>query len=179
MRMYGWVFGLVVLAGYVVGCNSEQGATPFEEAEKAEAGHDEHEHHHEGAHGGHVVELGDDHKVHGEIVIDEAAKVAKFFVTGEDLKTPVEATAVTMHAEGDNGEEKEIAFVPAGGGEKGSEFTVALDQLPTTDVEQLHGHFHVTVDGNEMAGDLAHDHDHAHEHDHEHEEHAEGEKAAE
>ncbi len=175
MRMYGWVFGLVVTAGYVVGCNSEQGATPYAEAEKAEAAHDEHEHHHEGAHGGHVIELSDDHKVHGEFVIDAAAKVGRFYVTGEDLKTPVEATAVMIHTEGDGGEEMEVPLEAVGGGEKASEFTIALDKLPSSDIEQLHGHFHVTVGGEELSGDLSHDHDHAHEH----EEHAEPAKAAE
>lgn len=167
MRMYGWVFGLAVTAGYVVGCNSQQGGTPYGEAEQAPASHDEHEHH-EGTHGGHVVELSKDHTVHGEFVVDAEGKVARFYVTGEDLKTPVEATAVAMHVEGDNGEEQTVEFEPAGGGDKGSEFTAELDKLPTSDVEQLHGHFHVTVDGKELSGDLAHDHDH------EGEEHAEG-----
>ena len=117
--------------------------------------------------------LSEDHSVHGEFVVDAEAKLARFYVLGEDLKTPVEATAVTMHAEGENGEEKEVTFEPAGG-EKAGEFTVALDQLPSSDIEQLFGHFHVTVNGEELHGDLAHDHDHAHEHEHEH---AEGEAA--
>ena len=52
------------------------------------------------ANGGHVVELSDDHTVHGEFIVDSEAKVARFYILGEDLKTPVEATAVTMHAEG-------------------------------------------------------------------------------
>jgi hypothetical protein len=166
MRMYGWVFGLVVAAGYVVGCSSQQGGTPYSEAEQAPAAHDEHEHHHEGPHGGHVVELGEDHSVHGEFVIDTEGKVARFYLLGEDLKTPVEATAVSMHAEGQNGEEQEVTFEAAGGGEKASEFTVPLDQLPSSDIEQIHGHFHVSAaDGKELSGDLAHDHDHEHEHE--------------
>jgi hypothetical protein len=164
MRMYGWVFGLVVAAGYVVGCNSQQGATPYNEAGKAPAT-DDHEHeHHEGPHGGHVVEFGDDHKVHGEFVIDNEAKVARLYLLGEDLKTPVEATSVEMHEDGANGEEVEIPFEPAGGGDKASEFTAPLDKLPSSDVEQLHGHFHATVNGQELAGDLSHDHEHGHEH---------------
>lgn len=179
MRIYGWVFGLVVIAGYVVGCSSEQGGTPYGEAEQAPAA-EEHEHHHEGPNGGHVVELSDDHTVHGEFIVDSEAKVARFYILGEDLKTPVEATAVTMHAEGGEGEEAELTFEPAGGGEKASEFTLALDQLPSSDIEQLFGHFHVTVDGKELAGDLTHDHDHDHGHDHAEGEHAhEGEEHAE
>jgi hypothetical protein len=175
MRIYGWVFGLVIVAGYVVGCSSEQGGTPYGEAEQAPPA-EEHAHHHEGPNGGHVVELSDDHSVHGEFVVDAEAKVAKFFILGEDLKTPLEATAVTMHAEGAEGEEAEVVFEPAGEAEAASEFTAALDQLPGSDVEQLFGHFHVTVDGKELAGDLAHDHDHDHDHDHGHDhEHAEGE----
>lgn len=172
MRISGWLFGLVVIAGYVVGCGSEQGGTPYGEAEQAPPA-EEHEHHHEGPHGGHVVELDDDHSVHGEFVIDTEGKVARFYLLGEDLETPVEGTAVVLHSEGGEGEEAEIVFEPAGGGEKASEFTVALEQLPSSDAEQIFGHFHVTADGKELSGDLAHDHDHAHEHEHgEGEEHA-------
>ena len=166
MRMHVWVFGLAVTAGYVVGCNSEQATTPYAEAEPAAADHDDAHEHHEGPHGGHVVELGGDHSVHGEFVIDTDAKLAHLYLYGEDLKTPVEATSVMFHTEGDNGEEQEVAMEPAGGGEKASDFTISLDQLPSSDVEQLFGHFHVTVDGKELSGDFAHDHDHEHEHSH-------------
>ena len=168
MRMYGWVFGLAVTAGYVVGCNNQQATTPYADAEVAPADHDEHEHHHEGPHGGHIVELAGDHSVHGEFVLDTEGKVARLYLYGEDLKTPVQATAVTFHAEGDNGEEQEVTMEPAGGAESASEFTASIDQLPSGDIEQLFGHFHVTVDGKELSGDLAHDHDHDHEgHSHE------------
>lgn len=171
MRMHVWVFGLAVTAGYVVGCNNQEATTPYSEAEDAAAGHDEHEHHHEGPHGGHVIELSDDHSVHGEFVVDNEAKVARLYLLGEDLKTPVKGTAVTFHAEGESGEEVEIAMQPAGEAESASEFTAPLTELPSSDIEQLFGHFHVTIDGKEVEGSLEHDHDHAHEH--EHEEHAE------
>lgn len=170
MRTYGWVVGVAAAAGFAAGCNNQPAATPYAESE-ANA-HDEHDHAHEhGPHGGHVVELADDHSTHGEFVVDEAGKVAKFYVLGGDLKTPVEATAVTMHAETAEGGENEVAFTPVGGGEKASEFTAPLDQFPTADVEKMHGHFHVTVAGKELNGDLSHDHDH--EDGHDHEEHAE------
>lgn len=159
MRMYGWVFGLVVTAGYVVGCNNQQATTPYADAEQAPADHDDH-HHHEGPHGGHVIELTDDHSVHGEFVVDAEGKVARLYLLGEDLKTPVEATAVTFHAESETGEEVEVAMQPTGGTGSASEFTAALDQLPSSDIEQLFGHFHVTVGDKELSGDLAHDHDH-------------------
>jgi hypothetical protein len=161
--MYGWVFGLAVTAGYVVGCNSQQATTPYADAESAPADHDEHEHE-EGPHGGHIVEFGGDHSVHGEFVLDGEGKVAHLYLYGEDLKTPVEATAVTFHAEGDKGEEQEVAMEPAGKAEKASEFTAPLDQLPSQDVEQLFGHFHITVDGKALTGDLSHGHE-GHSHD--------------
>lgn len=167
MRMHVWVFGLAVTAGYVVGCNNQQATTPYADAEKAPADHDEHAHH-EGPHGGHIVELGGDHSVHGEFVVDADAKLARLYLFGEDLKTPVEATSVVFHAEGEQGEEQEVTMEAAGGAEKASEFTAALDQLPSSDIEQLSGHLHVTVDGKELAGDLTHDHDHEHEHGEEH-----------
>ena len=172
---------LLVVA--LVGCNKPENATPYADAEEAPAGGGEHGHAH-GPHGGHIVELAEDHSVHGEFVIDEAAKVATFYVLGEDLKTPVEASAVSMHATTAEGEAT-VEFKPAGGGETASEFTIALDQLPTSDIEALEGHFHVTADGKELAGELTHDHGHKHDHEHaegEHEhsegehEHAEGEE---
>ena len=162
MRSFGWVLGVAAAAGFAAGCNSQQGGTPY--AQSAGGTHEEHgEHEHEhGPHGGHVVELSEDHKTHGEFAIDEAGKVAKFYVLGEDLKTPVEATAVNFHAETADGGEKEVAFTPVGGGDKGSEFTAPIDQLPSADIEQLKGHFHVTVAGQELSGDLTHDHGHEH-----------------
>jgi hypothetical protein len=162
MRMHAWAILLAVTAAYLSGCNRQQAETPYGQAEMAPVDHDHH--HHEGPHGGHVVELTDDHSVHGEFVIDTTANVARFYVLGEDLQTPVEATAVTMHVEGQDGEEVELAFQPVGGGESASEFTIPLDQLPTHDIEQLHAHFHVTVEGEELHGDLSHDHDHHHDH---------------
>lgn len=168
MRIYGWLFALVVAAGYVVGCSSEQGGTPYGEADQAPPSEEHHHHHHEGPHGGHVVELSDDHSVHGEFVIDTEGNVARFYVLGEDLETPVEATSVVLHSEGGEGEEIEIVFEAAGEGEANNEFTVALDQLPSSNAEQIFGHFHVTVDGQDLSGDLNHDHDHDHSHDHDH-----------
>ena len=165
-----------LLVAALVGCNKQEDATPYADAEEAQAGGGEHAHEH-GPHDGHIVELTEDGSVHGEFVIDEAAKVATFYVLGEDLKTPVKASAVSMHATTADGEAT-VEFEPAGGGETASEFTVALDQLPSSDIEAISGHFHVTADGKELAGELAHDHAHDHEHEHGEggHEHAEGEE---
>ena len=171
MRKYGWLAASALLVGALIGCNQEGDAVPYADADQAPAGHEEHVHAHEGPHGGHVVELTEDHSVHGEFVIDEEAKLARFYLLGEDLETPIEGTAVSMHATTEAGE-AEVTFEPAGGAESASEFTLPLDQLPSTDIEALEGHFHVTADGQELSGDLAHDHGHDHDH-----EHAEGEEA--
>lgn len=148
------------LTAALVGCNNQNDAKPYADADKAPA---EHAHHHEGPHGGHVIELTDDHTIHGEFVIDKEAKLAVFYLLGEDLKTPVEGTAVTMHATTADGD-TEIEFQPADGKEKASKFTIALDKLPSSDIESLEAHFHVTAaDGKSLAGGLAHDHGHEHE----------------
>ena len=168
MRTYAWILGFAALSGFVAGCNGQQAGTPYADAEQGVAADEEgQDHHHEGPHGGHVVELAEDHSIHGEFVVDSAANVARFYVLGADLKSTIEATEVVFHAETADGGEAEVKMTPAGGGEKGSEFTAPLDGLPSKDIEQLHGHFHVTVEGKELAGDLTHDHDHDHDHAHE------------
>ena len=169
MRTYAWILSFAALTGFMAGCNTGTDGKPYSETEK-NAADDEHagEHAHEhGAHGGHVIELANDHSVHGEFVIDDAARIARFYLTGPDLKTPVEASSVMFHPDGVEGAKatSEIALTSVGGKAMASEFEISVDSLPSPDIEKLAGHFHAKVGDKELTGNLTHDHDHDHDHE--------------
>lgn len=159
-----------------VGCPAQEDGVKYSDAEANTDthGHDHDHGHHDGPHGGHVIELTDDHTVHAELTFDKAGPKITVYILGEDVETPlpVAIDAVHLDLEGDGDEEIEVALTPAPleGEADGtsSVFVAEGDQVPAgiDDIEKIHGHLHVTVDGNELEGDIEHDHDHD-EHDHE------------
>ncbi|QDT36796.1 hypothetical protein Pan189_11590 [Stratiformator vulcanicus] len=188
MRFTHWMLplSLVALVGFAVGCGEQGDYQEYSEVEEGahsdEHDHD-HDHAHEGAHGGHIIEFSDDHSLHGEFVVDKEAGMAMLYLTGSDLKEPKMATEVMFDLETENaeGEEEEQEFEmeaiePNDGGEA-STFSLALETLPTDDIEAMHGHFHIMAGGESYDGDLTHDHDHDHgDHDHGDHDHEEGEE---
>lgn len=162
----------------------------YSDAEQNEDhGHDHDHAHHEGPHGGHVIELTDDHSAHLEVTMGEDRTIT-LYVLGEDVETaiPVAVGDVLFELEGEGDEEIELELtpMPAEGEPEGtsSVFVVKAENVPESvkDIEGLHGHVHITIDGKEYEGELEHDHDHeGHDHaEHDHEEgddheHEEGE----
>lgn len=169
----------VVAACLFVGCPSSDtdDAKPYGEApvNTDTHGHD-HDHGHEGPHGGHVIELTDDHSVHLEVTFNKADRSITLYVLGEDLKTPipVKVDEIEFELDGEDGSETglELTAQPLDGEAEGtsSVFVVAGDKVPAAidDIEKLHGHVHITVDGKELLGELEHDHGHD---DHDHDDH--------
>ncbi len=149
-------------------------------------GHD-HDHHHEGPHGGHVIELTADHSFHGELTFAAEGRKITVYILGGDLETavPVDLDAVELHLEVADGEaELKLTAAPQAGDPEGkaSVFVAEGDAVPASidDIEKIHGHLHVTIDGKALSGDIVHDHDHD-DHDHDHgkdEKKAEGETKA-
>ncbi|QDT66698.1 hypothetical protein [Calycomorphotria hydatis] len=177
MRSHTWTWLLLcpLALALVTGCNQEGDYQEYNESE--EHAHDDEAHHdhghHEGPHGGHVIELTDDHSVHGEFVIADGKGI--LYLLGGDLKTPVMADAVNFN-QGEHAEVEVDTVMtqvdPVDG--KASVFEVDVTALPSDDIEKVEGHFHVFSDGKEMMGKLSHDHghdDHDHGHDHDHGEH--------
>jgi len=161
------------------GCPAQESEVQeYSEADQNEDhhGHD-HEHHHEGPHGGHVIELTDDHSAHLEVTMGDDRTIT-LYVLGEDLETaiPVKIGDVLFELEGEDDSELELELspMPAEGEPEGmsSVFYVSADKVPADikDIEGLHAHVHITIDGEEYEGALEHDHDHEG-HDHEGEEH--------
>lgn len=154
----------------------------YSDAEQNEDhGHDHDHGHHEGPHGGHIIELTDDHSAHLEVTMG-GDRTITLYVLGADLETPLPVAVgdilFELEGEGDEELELELTPMPADGEAEGtaSVFVVKAESVPEAidDLEKLHGHVHITIDGKEYEGELEHDHGHEG-HDHDEHEHEEGE----
>lgn len=157
---------LAGVAALFIGCGeSEQEFKEYDKAAQSEGTHGGHSHAHEhGPHDGHIIELTTDHKYHGELCLDEGGKSMTFYVLGSDLKTAVLADSIEFEIE-EGDEEKALPSTPnplEGEPEgKASRFTIDSSSLgELKDLESVHGHVHVVIDGTEFEGGLSHDHDH-------------------
>lgn len=181
MKSVKWMAGLALLA-YTVGC--EEGKyEDYAKAPLAEEHSHDHDHGHdhgghEGKHGGHILELDDAHGHHAELVFDKATRDISLYFYGAEIGVAKPATGVAFELMIDG---KEVVLESKASPLEGeteatcSRYVVAGSQLPESikGEEQLDGHFHVTIDGKEFAGEMhAHSHD-EHSHDqHKHDDHA-------
>jgi hypothetical protein len=168
----------VMVLAFFAGCPGEQTQT-YNEAEQNvdDGGHDHgHDHDAEGPHGGHVIVLGDE-VAHLEVTMGDDRTIT-VYVLGGDMVTPlpVAVADVIFELEDENDEETELELtaMPADGEEDGtsSVFVVKAEAVPEaiSDIEKLHGHVHITIDGTDYEGELEHEHG---EHDHDDEDHDE------
>ncbi len=159
---------LALLATALIGCGESTDYQTYDAAAESDGSHGGHSHaHEEGPHGGKIVELASDHSVHGEVCLDEGGKSLTFYILGGDLKTPKLAESIEFEVDED-GDEKELPSTPKPleGEEDGkcSCFTVDSSSLgEMKDLEHLHAHVHVIIEGQEYKGAVA---------DHEHDDHA-------
>ncbi len=137
----------------------------------------EHAHEHKAPHGGHLIELGK-HDGFAEVLFDSATKVITIYILGGEADVPLAIGTgdISFHMEhGDHEDEITLKAEPQKGDAEGksskfvSEPNEHLSEIK--DIEGLHGHLHVKIDGKELEGELSHDHEHGdHDHDHKHEE---------
>jgi len=159
----------------IAGCTSEPEYTDYALAPEGEQTHDDHDHHsHEGAHGGHVIEFDAAHAHHAELVFDEASRDITLYFYGAEIGEAHPAEGLTVELEESDGEvELDVEAAPLEGEteEAASCYVVAGANVPEDikSADDLHGHFHVTLDGQDYKGDLTNHEDH----DHEHEDHNE------
>ncbi len=184
------VLSCMVLA-LLTGCPAEETQSYNDAEQNHETGGHDHSHDHgaEGPHGGHVIELGEE-TAHLEVTMG-ADRTITVYVLGGDMESPMQVAVgdilFELEGEGDEEVELELTPMPLEGEEEGksSVFVVKSDLVPeaVTDIEKLHGHIHITIDGTEYEGELEHDHgddDHDHEEgEHDHEEAGEKKPAAE
>lgn len=140
-------------------------------------GHDHHDHPEHGPHGGHLIEL-DEHEHHAELVYDAKTKMVTVYMFGHDFDEPlpIEAQDLTLTLLiNDEPHPLTLPAVPQEGEAEGksSRFQADLteEQAVVThvkDAEDLHGTLTVTIEGEELTGEITHDHGHDHDHDHDH-----------
>jgi hypothetical protein len=159
----------------LTGCGPEakkEGFGKYKEQEKPAA----HEHAEHGPHGGHIIEIGNDHQYHGEVTFDAKAKTIAVYLFGADLKTPlaIPEKEVTLNLMIDKKPQSfELKATPQKEDPEGksSKFELAGDLIVAEkihDDEDLQGQLNVSIDGNPYVGKIVHDHDHDHGHDHDH-----------
>lgn len=176
MRAFEWLtlFAVSCAVPFAAGCTAQPATESYADVEEG-APDDEAAHSHAtGPNGGHIIEFAEDHSIHGEFVVADG--VAKLFLTGSDMSTPVEASEAVfdIESEDENGEEVETEIPLVATGEAGV-YASAEGALPTGDVEEMHGHLHIVVAGESYDGDLSHGHDDHEGHDHgDHEGHDHG-----
>ena len=118
-------------------------------------------HVHAAPHGGHMITLGED-AYDLEVVYPDADGNLHLYLLGDHATAPVAIAAedIEFELDGEGGEETEVALTPVNPTDgKASEFTATPDALGgAEDIEGLHGHVHVTIEGTEYEGELEHNH---------------------
>jgi hypothetical protein len=170
MRNATWTPLALLLAISVSFLGCENSEEEFETVKPGKVvGEVEHEHEHEhGPHDGHIIEIGEEEAYHGELVFDPETRKTTIYILGPELKNayPIEQAELELHLEADDDEvEVFLKAVPLDGEKEGtsSRFEVAGSEIPESikDIEEIHGHLHITIDGTEYSCEVGHEgHDH-------------------
>ena len=170
-----WMFLTLCSCLAVFGCDSsDNGAVSYEDAPLSEK--HEHGHAHDGVHGGLIIEFDPTHAHHAELVFDEESRDITLYFYGAEIGEghPAEDLVFELE-EGDDELHLDVTGSPLEGEETASRFVVAGADVPdyVKSGDDLHGHFHVTLDGTDYRGSFGEDdHDHGEEgHGHDHDEH--------
>lgn len=163
-----WMFLTLCSCLPVFGCDSsDNGAVSYEDAPLSEK--HEHGHGHDGAHDGLVIEFDPTHAHHAELVFDEESRDITLYFYGAEIGEAHPAEGLVFELEeGDDELHLDVTASPLEGEETASRFVVAGADVPdyVKSGDDLHGHFHVTLDGTDHRGSFGEDdHDHG-EHDH-------------
>jgi hypothetical protein len=135
---------------------------------KMEADH-EHAHSHEGVHGGHIIELGDEN-YHAELVHDDAThKVGVYLLDGTaKAAAPIDTPSITINCcgVGDNPNQYTLVPTPQAGDPAGqaSYFELVSEELVDgLDAEGGVARLNIVIAGKPFVGEIDL---HGHEHDH-------------
>jgi hypothetical protein len=167
MRNVTWKPLTLLLAFSIsfIGCQEDKLTDDFEPVKPgAEVGEvEEHEH---GPHNGHIFEIGEKEAYHGEIYFDAETRKTTIYILGDDVKTafPIEQAELELHLEADDDEvEVILTAVPLDTDKDGTSSRFESDgaEIPASikDIEGIHGHLHITIDGTQYSCDVGHDED--------------------
>jgi hypothetical protein len=122
---------------------------------------------HDGPHGGHVIELGRNHKFHAELVEDHESRTVRVFVLdGEMQELPIQATTLVLNlTTGDKTTTFDLASANPGG--LSAEFlTTEAALMDALHAEGAVAKLRVAIQGATYVGTLDHGHDCECEHEH-------------
>ena len=168
-------FAFLTSVAALAGCGQSGEFQDYKKAELSPATeHDHHDHGEEaGIHGGHIIEIGDTHGIHAEMAFDKESRNITLYFYGATIGEAKVASGLEFElGEGDSESSLEVSPSPLDGetAEMSSRFVISGMTLPKeiTSEEQLNGHLHVTIDGQEYVASFhAHTHDDHAGHDHE------------
>jgi hypothetical protein len=171
-----WMFLTTCSLLTIVGCGASSEYESYENAPMSENTDTGHEHHHEGAHGGQVIEFDPAHAHHAELVFNEDSRDITLYFYGAQIGEAHPAENLVFELEeGDDELHLDVAASPLEGEteETASSFVIAGSEVPENikSAAALHGHFHVTLDGQDFRGSFGEHEGHDHDGDEEHGEH--------
>ena len=148
-----------------IGCNSggkfsDYGDAPL--SNNTDTGHS-----HDAVHGGQLLEFDPAHAHHAELVFDAESRDITLYFYGAEIGVghPAEDLVFELE-EGEDELHLEAVAAPLDGetADSCSRFVIAGSEVPDNIIsaEQLHGHFHVLLDGQEFTGHFGHEEDHSH-----------------
>ncbi|MDA0590678.1 MAG: hypothetical protein O2820_21485 [Planctomycetota bacterium] len=163
------VYCLALLTTVLIGCGDPDGDVSEVQTADVDAAHAEAAasgHHHDAPHGGHLIPLGD-HEYNIELVFSAEPRELHAYVLGGHAEKAIalELESFDFDQEDEEGNEVEIVLTanPQEGDKEGtaSRYTAKGDAIPASikDLEDLHGHVHIGIDGKQYTGDLHHDED--------------------
>lgn len=169
------VYCLALLTTVLIGCGDPDGDVSEVQTADVEAAHAEAAasgHQHKAPHGGHLIPLGD-HEYNIEMVFSAEPRELHAYVLGGHAEKTIalELESFDFDQEDEEGNEVEIVLKanPQEGDKEGtaSRYTATGDAIPASikDLEDLHGHVHIGIDGKQYTGDLHHDEDEAGHHE--------------
>lgn len=163
MSGFRWLLGVALLLTTLVGCGEkkgDEGVTPKKNDVKDTAKpHPPH-----GPNGGHLADINE--KLRAEVVyMSEPKQIAVFVLNHDDSEiADVKLEGGDFHLEKEGGEdevEMTVGMAKTQAGESAQALILAGDKIPAhiTGLESIHGHLHITIDGEEHEADFGHDDD--------------------
>jgi hypothetical protein len=159
--------GVILAMAVISGCGDKRPESRLKSSASKTDHHDDHAH--EGPHGGHIIELGDE-EYHAELVHDDKTNTATVYVLDSSAKkaAPIAAEDVTINLTIDGkAQQFKLAAKPLDGEQgKSSRFEASDEALmKALDAEGAKGRLNLTSEGKTYSGEIEH-HDHD---DHKHE----------
>ena len=174
---YKWMKLTLCSILVVAGCDSSGEFSSYENAPLSKNAHTGH--HHEGVHGGLLIEFDEAHAHHAELVFDEETRDITLYFYGATIGEAHPASGLVFELDKDDDEfHLDHTASPLEGetAETASCFVIAGSTLPAefSAGDTLHGHFHVTLDGQDFTGSFTlNGDDHGEHDDHGDEDHGE------